>query len=178
MNQSPINIITSEVKSNPLLTDLKFTGYNTRCDGTFSSTHGHNVQFTLKTPGSAVLFNHSNEYELQQFHMHWGRKSGEGSEHRVDGRKYEVEIHFVHTKKGNTDMTEKDHFCVVAVFADVTEEASISGPWADISASLVQPFFPLMDLFWINCYRRIEITISIMDLLPPLHTVRMWHGLC
>ena len=140
MNQSPINIITSEVKSNPLLTDLKFTGYNTRCDGTFSSTHGHNVQFTLKTPGSAVLFNHSNEYELQQFHMHWGRKSGEGSEHCVDGRNYEVEIHFVHTKKGNTDMTEKDHFCVVAVFADVTEGASISGPWADISASLIQSF--------------------------------------
>ncbi len=84
----------------------------------------------------------------------------------VDGRKYEVEIHFVHTKKGNTDMTEKNHFCVVAVFADVTEEASISGPWADILASLVQPF-----------EAHVSIDGFVLDkLLPENRDYYFYHG--
>ena len=35
----------------------------------------------------------NDEYELWQFHAHWGSKDGQGSEHTVDGKNYAAELH-------------------------------------------------------------------------------------
>ena len=32
------------------------------------------------------------EYELWQFHAHWGSEDGHGSEHTVDGKNYAAEV--------------------------------------------------------------------------------------
>lgn len=32
------------------------------------------------------------EYELWQFHAHWGNEDGHGSEHTVDGKTYAAEV--------------------------------------------------------------------------------------
>ena len=32
------------------------------------------------------------EYELWQFHAHWGSEDGQGSEHTVDGKNYAAEV--------------------------------------------------------------------------------------
>ena len=34
------------------------------------------------------------EYELWQFHAHWGSEDGQGSEHTVDGKNYAAEVHY------------------------------------------------------------------------------------
>ncbi|XP_037085141.1 carbonic anhydrase-like [Pollicipes pollicipes] len=39
------------------------------------------------------------EYELAQYHCHWGRQNERGSEHTVDGRRYAAELHLVHFNK-------------------------------------------------------------------------------
>jgi len=36
------------------------------------------------------------EYELWQFHAHWGKKGGGGSEHTIDGKQWDAELHLVH----------------------------------------------------------------------------------
>ena len=34
----------------------------------------------------------NDEYELLQFHAHWGSDDEQGSEHRVDGKMYPAEV--------------------------------------------------------------------------------------
>ena len=41
------------------------------------------------------------EYELIQFHFHWGSKRGQGAEHLIGGESSDAELHFVHAKKSN-----------------------------------------------------------------------------
>jgi len=40
-------------------------------------------------------------YDLLQLHLHWGRDDAEGSEHLVGGRAHPLEMHLVHTQRGN-----------------------------------------------------------------------------
>ena len=84
--QSPIDIPVNHVmKLWPWLdSELKFRGMGNYISGSFSNT-GHNVQFDLDYPGISATYNLHGEYILQQVHMHWGRRTGEGSEHRING---------------------------------------------------------------------------------------------
>ena len=70
--------------------------------------------------------------------MHWGRSTGEGSEHRIDSDQAELEIHFVHYKNGVTDTTQKDYITVVTVLGDVDEGAAIASPWAKLNVTQIQ----------------------------------------
>ncbi|XP_015686335.1 carbonic anhydrase 2-like, partial [Protobothrops mucrosquamatus] len=62
-------------------------------------------------------------YKLKQFHIHWGSCEGQGSEHTVDGVKYDAELHLVHwnTKYGAFEEAVKhpDGLAVVGVFLKV-----------------------------------------------------------
>jgi len=40
-------------------------------------------------------------YDLLQLHLHWGRDSNEGSEHQIGGGSHPLELHLVHTQRGN-----------------------------------------------------------------------------
>ena len=47
-----------------------------------------------------ILGAHLNgEYELIQFHFHWGSVRGQGAEHLIGGESSDAELHFVHAKK-------------------------------------------------------------------------------
>ncbi len=138
--QSPIDIVPSNVVTSSSLSALEFSsGWTANTNGNFSNT-GHNVQFDLASPGSATTENHLGTYLLQQAHMHWGSASDQGSEHRIDGSQHELEIHFVHLKEGATDPTARDYISVIGVFAEVDDQAAISGPWAELNVSKVQPY--------------------------------------
>ncbi len=98
------------------------------------------MQFNLNSPGVAVtdLEHKHGTYVMKQFHMHWGRKTGEGSEHRINGLQHEVEIHFVHIKEGPANASQRDYITVVAVFGEIDEKAELSGPWLQLNASRIQ----------------------------------------
>jgi len=40
-------------------------------------------------------------YDLLQLHLHWGRNKNEGSEHHIAGIAHPLELHLVHTQRGN-----------------------------------------------------------------------------
>ncbi|XP_037274963.2 carbonic anhydrase 15 isoform X2 [Rhipicephalus microplus] len=67
-------------------------------------------------------------YKFKQLHFHWGDKSTQGSEHRVDGKSFAMEMHLVHF---NTlyDSTEEayehpDGLLVVAVLFKIEKHGN------------------------------------------------------
>ncbi len=144
MQQSPVDIVTDAVQENKNLIDLQLTNWNDTYDGEFLN-NGHTVQFNLENletlgSGLASTRNHLGIYYVLQFHMHWGNRTGQGSEHRVDGEQAELEIHFVQVKVGETDNSAADYLSVIGVLADVDEDAPIEGVWAQLNAAAIQPF--------------------------------------
>lgn len=139
IRQSPIDIITDDVEDNEDLIDLELSGWDTGYDGVFVNS-GHNVQFNPDTPSLATVRNHLGTYQVQQFHMHWGSTTGQGSEHRVNGNQAELEIHFVQFKSGEDDTTAGDYASVISVLADVDTDAPITGVWEQLGVVAVQPY--------------------------------------
>ena len=68
-----------------------------------------------------------NEFRLIQFHAHWGTTAGaKGSEHTVNGKLYDAELHLVHwnTKYGTFTkaVSEPDGLAVIGIFMQLGEE--------------------------------------------------------
>ena len=98
--QSPINIITRRVTRKYVCpTPIKLSSsYFSPVDGTFVN-NGHSVQFTPDKRTVAQMTTPDGNYNLLQFHFHWGRTSGQGTEHQVNGKAADFEVHFVHKNK-------------------------------------------------------------------------------
>lgn len=105
--QSPINIVTNDVVTANLF-DVSF-GYNSSTVDIINN--GHTVQFNYNA-GSYITMNEI-KYNLLQFHFHTG------SEHIVDGYRYDMEMHLVHQ-----DPVTKN-LIVVGVFFTEGEENNI-----------------------------------------------------
>ena len=60
---------------------------------------GHTIKAVVAEEGSLLMGGPlpcDQEYELAQFHFHWGSHNEQGSEHTVGGRSFAAECHFVH----------------------------------------------------------------------------------
>ena len=68
------------------------------------------------------------DYELWQFHAHWGAEDGCGSEHTVDGKTFDAELHLVHWNKKyenpNLAAAYPDGLCVLGLFMQIGSEHS------------------------------------------------------
>ncbi|XP_039398970.1 carbonic anhydrase 9 [Mauremys reevesii] len=93
--QSPINIDTNSTIFSRELQPVVLTGYNLDPSEQLSlMNNGHTV--VLRLPGSLTIASgYPQEYRAMQLHLHWGSPEGPGSEHTVDGRRYDGEIHMV-----------------------------------------------------------------------------------
>jgi len=97
--QSPINIIPSTTFYDSKLTDITFNGYSsipswdTKYDGhSISSTQSNTALTKPFITGS----NYGKQFNLLQFHFHWGQNDFQGSEHVMDSQKFPLELHLVH----------------------------------------------------------------------------------
>lgn len=165
MRQSPINIITSVSPVNDAFIDLKLFNWDLMWNGDFMNTD-NTVAFTLKTAGliGPWIHTHLGSYYVHQIHMHWGNIAGQGSEHKVNGKPAELEIHIVHAKLGESNISASDHVAVIGVLADVDMEAPIEGVWTQLDPTRIQSFnshIPVLDL-------------KIHQLLPK-KTLDYWH---
>ena len=156
--QSPINIVTKDVVVvNEALIELELQGYGDPIGGTFSNT-GHNQQFDpSEGEATRTLRNNFGTYDFVQVHMHWGARNGVGSEHRVHGSQYDLELHFVHRKKGNNlDNSAGDYYSVVGVFAKAVSDFDyVSRIWGQLP---VQP----------RVHASVNVSgILLEDFLPP-----------
>ncbi len=140
-NQSPIDIMTSQTTASPNLKPLIFNaGWNQTASGTAENT-GYYLKFAADSSTDAcTLQTYNGDYVLDHFHYHWGQCEGEGAEHYLDGKQYDIEFHFVHKKVGMVDSTLKDSFLVLGVFGQADAQASVTGIWKKLSPMDVLDF--------------------------------------
>merc|ERR1712179_205411 len=116
--QSPVDIVTSSCAADTSLGELKYeysptmikminTGSSWRMD---FSPEGSNLS------GGPL----DDDYKILQMHAHWGDKEGCGSEHRLDGKMFDAELHIVHynSKYGdpNIALDKPDGLAVLGMF--------------------------------------------------------------
>lgn len=119
------------MKAGHELVKLQFNRYGDRVSG-FVENNGHSIQFNPSTK-QAQLQNHKGNYVLQQFHFHWGKRTGEGSEHLVSNQQYDAEIHLVHLKESvDPSRNAPDTYSVVAVFGQADEHLPLGGIWQQL----------------------------------------------
>jgi carbonic anhydrase len=144
-NQSPINIETSRLIAKPL-PELKFSY---QPEPVSVVNNGHSIQHT---GGSrSTLHFRDAQFTLEQYHLH------APSEHTVNGKHFDAEIHFVHK-------SEAGALLVVAVFVT-----------ADLDSPLM--FHLAKDLPQHEGEESVVETVrNPMDFLPSNHTYYAYQG--
>ncbi|XP_055032584.2 carbonic anhydrase 4 [Misgurnus anguillicaudatus] len=143
--QSPINIVTSDVKANPNLTSFIFTGFDDNSTFLSIGNVGDSVVVNLDSDVMKIKGGDlPGTYTTAQFHLHWGNgTSVNGSEHTVDGKQYPLELHIVnvHSKyngsvKAAVTANDPSGLAVLGFFIEGTNVASGSKSWEILTSFL------------------------------------------
>ncbi|XP_039472543.1 carbonic anhydrase-like [Oreochromis aureus] len=136
--QSPVDIVTKNVTTDPNLGNFNLIGFNSRDVFTSIMNNGHTVECTLK--GNEVKVSGgglSGTYTALQFHFHWGDVKNPGSEHTIDEHRYPMEMHIVTQKDGLTAPPEHpDGYAVLGFFINATDAVDMSEPWVNFTSYL------------------------------------------
>ncbi|XP_001358731.3 carbonic anhydrase 15 [Drosophila pseudoobscura] len=170
--QSPIAI--SRHKVIPIgLPPLQFAGYDELFQDLLRiQNSGHTVNFSIPptvfgerpsvTGGLLQDF-----YEAREVHFHWGSQQSKGSEHLLNGRRYDLEMHIVHrnTKYSTTEEARNntDGLAVLAVLFKVVR----TGP-SFYQPGLTEIFGSLLHLGDFNSTYVPPVLITLGSLLSNL----------
>ncbi|KAM9305059.1 carbonic anhydrase 4-like [Gastrophryne carolinensis] len=126
--QSPIDIPESSAYYDISLGHFQFSGYSNSSNLLTITNTGHTVEVAVGPGISVSAGGLVSNYTAVAFHFHWGNGSL-GSEHRLSGKQFPMEMHIVHTKAGMslTD-AKKDPtgIAVLGFFIEVMESANSS----------------------------------------------------
>nr|XP_033800681.1 carbonic anhydrase 4-like isoform X2 [Geotrypetes seraphini]XP_033800682.1 carbonic anhydrase 4-like isoform X2 [Geotrypetes seraphini] len=140
--QSPLDINESAVVRNSSLGSFQFTGYDNATLLLSIKNLGHTVEVALDDGVSISGGGLNTEYSAIAFHFHWGNgTSSPGSEHRLSGKQFPMEMHIVHTiNKLNLSESRKNStgIAVLAFFINVAENTSFSSNLSTLSNLLQQ----------------------------------------
>jgi len=123
-SQSPIDIPKFEVTTNSAGVPWVFTGYgSTTGVGMTVTNNGHVAQVdiaggTLTVSGGGL----TEPYHALQMHFHWGSTDMKGSEHKMNGKAYPMELHIVNkmvSKTVNEALAASDGLAVLGFFFEV-----------------------------------------------------------
>ncbi|XP_047463856.1 carbonic anhydrase 4a [Mugil cephalus] len=155
--QSPINIVTRKALKDERLTPFEFGNYQETFRGTIKN-NGHSVQVGVPHLSTISGGGLPTRYKAVQFHLHWGKDGGPGSEHTIDGEQYPMELHIVHMKHEYTDLTTalKD-----------PEGIAVLGFFYERSNSANRKYEPI-----INSLKSIKST-SFNTSLPPISLTQL-----
>jgi carbonic anhydrase len=125
LEQSPININTATAVSSKQPAFV--FNYPATADFILRN-NGHSAEMRVTSASASVTGGDlEGKYILEQFHVHWGKTNAAGSEHKLDGKQFPMEIHFVHysEKFANVSMAvasgQRRALAVLGVFVDVTD---------------------------------------------------------
>jgi len=126
--QSPIDIESSKCVDGCAVTASKPITVKYNLDHCLNVENtGSSWKVNVNGTGSSLVGGAlDGEYELWQFHAHWGNEDGHGSEHTVDGKEYAAELHLVHWNKKyespNVAAGKPDGLAVLGMFIEVGEK--------------------------------------------------------
>jgi len=126
--QSPIDIETSKLVDGSAVTSSKPLIWNYNKDHCLEVENtGASWKVNVNGTGSSLVGGAlDGEYELWQFHAHWGNDDSHGSEHTIDGKSYASELHLVHWNKKyetpNIAAGKPDGLAVLGLLIEVGEK--------------------------------------------------------
>lgn len=161
--QSPIDIATSDTRHSSDLQKLTLIDWDQPVSGKWRNG-GHALQFTPDSSSRACLQTHKGVYKLQQFHFHWGREGVAGSEHTVDGKQLDAELHLV-MEDISKPKHSGDQFTVIGVLLET----------ADISAKFPAVWDLLQPAPKFNEERQLR-GLVYSELLPSQHSYYYYEG--
>ncbi|OCT64524.1 carbonic anhydrase 4 [Xenopus laevis] len=129
LNQSPIDIANGSAQFNANLGNFTFTNYSNNSKLLLFDNSGHSAEVQLDSGVTISGGGLPSNYSAIAFHFHWGNGTLPGSEHRLGGKQFPMEMHIVHTKNGmNLTAAKKDPtgIAVLGFFFDVGTSASTS----------------------------------------------------
>ncbi|XP_028628301.1 carbonic anhydrase 4 [Grammomys surdaster] len=122
-NQSPINIVIAKSKVNSSLTPFTFVGYNQKKRWIIENNHN---TVTIPLNGGMCILggNLPGRYEAIKLHLHWSQERNRGSEHTIEGKRYDMEMHILHKKivSGDKVQDSNDKYAVLAFMIQVSEK--------------------------------------------------------
>ncbi|XP_054849199.1 carbonic anhydrase 4-like [Eublepharis macularius] len=137
--QSPINIETRKALPGTHLGPLNFIGYENRMLPKSLTNTGHYAEVEMRSGAAIFGKGLPATYYLKSFHFHWGKHNKPGSEHAVDGKRYDIELHIVHTKNNmSSEEARKDPegFAVLGFFLQGDNGASKIDAWKTLADRL------------------------------------------
>lgn len=111
-HQSPINIDTTKT----VVTKLPVLRFDYQMERISAMNNGHTIQHNGNRKGFLIIGD--KKFALEQFHVHTP------SEHTVDGKLFDLEIHFVHK-------SETGEVVVVGVLVEGDKQSDMDFPLAD-----------------------------------------------
>nr|XP_056720200.1 carbonic anhydrase 4-like [Euleptes europaea] len=137
--QSPINIETKKAMPGTHLGPIDFIGYEDRMRPQALVNTGHYAEIEMRS--GAAIFGRGlpATYYLKSFHFHWDKNNSPGSEHAVNSKRYDIELHIVHTKNNmSAEEARKDPegFAVLAFFLKKDNYAPKMNAWKTLSGFL------------------------------------------
>ena len=123
--QSPIDIVTDAVVDGSAVTKSKPLKWSYNKDHCLNIENtGASWKVNVNGSGSSLTGGVlDNEFELWQFHAHWGSDDEQGSEHTVNGKMYPAELHLVHWNKKyespNVAAGQPDGLAVLGLFMEI-----------------------------------------------------------
>ncbi|XP_061444368.1 carbonic anhydrase 4-like [Rhineura floridana] len=171
--QSPINIIAKEVKYNPKLGAVTLTGYGDSKKLREIKNTGKTVDIELANGLQLTGHGLPATYTAKAFHFHWGDgPSKPGSEHYINGERYSMELHIVHTKNNmNVSDAVKDPqgIAVLAFFVEAYEKAK--GKTAEAWESFTKNLEKVAEKGEVS---DLDSSISLLDLLGSTDLTRYY----
>ncbi len=158
-HQSPIEIESPKAITSSELLPLNLSSNWEEPVNGFCTNTGYYFQFDPDSSSvSRRVSTHLGSYVLKQFHFHWGETSGEGSEHMVDGTRYDIEAHIVLGKEGAVETPKSGDTAVIGVFGVINHNLDANDSiWGKLSPG---------NLLTAHSTNRIDGGIKCLDLLP------------
>ncbi|XP_033963923.1 uncharacterized protein [Pseudochaenichthys georgianus] len=168
--QSPIDIDTNNVHADPHLLNFNFINFSSKHVIKSIINNGHTVKLKLHDGKVEVSGGGLNDaYSTIQLHFHWGdTEHHPGSEHKIDGQRYLMEMHIVSMMKGLTmqQATEKSEgIAAMAFFIKATEDGDVSPTWSNLTSYLTNVMDTEFDM---------EHDISIDDLIKDVDLTKFY----
>lgn len=141
IRQSPINLVTDNCYRTSALRSLRNTQPNLSPESVIMENNGHSIEFTFEYAGPRPLLTGGplrSTYVFEQLHFHWGANAEQGSEHYIDSKAGELEMHIVHrnAKYGNMSVAAMNADGIVVI--GVLFKADPSAPDREFLRSLNQ----------------------------------------
>ncbi|XP_024288439.2 carbonic anhydrase 4 [Oncorhynchus tshawytscha] len=158
--QSPINIVHRKTLTDERLTPFQFRKYQDSFSGLIKN-NGHSVQVNVPHQPYVIGGDLEKPYKVVQFHLHWGKNGGPGSEHTIDGEQYPMELHIVHMNEEHSTLEDalKDPIGV-AVLGFFYEESLSANRKYD-------PVVRALQRIMMTGANTTLVSVSLEQLIPP-----------